>query len=130
MDRSDDPGRIARSATYFHLPIVAGIIVTAVADELVIAHPTGDADAATVATALGGAALFLAGHALFRYSVFGVVSMPRVVGIAVLAALMPIGLALSPLALGLASTGILIGVAVYETLFRPAAEDSVVLEEA
>ena len=41
MGRSDDPGRIARSAyTYSHLPMVAGIIVTAVGDELVIGHPT------------------------------------------------------------------------------------------
>jgi len=131
MGSSDDPGRIARSATYFHLPIVAGIIVTAVADELVIANPTGTSDAAVVATSLGGAALFLAGHAIFRYSVFGSVSMPRLIGIAVLAALAPIGLVLSPLALGLASTGVLIGVAIHETLIRPAAEEEerVVLED-
>ncbi len=37
-----DPGRLGRSAyTYFHVPMVAGIIVTAVADELTIAHPGG-----------------------------------------------------------------------------------------
>ena len=37
---SDDPGRLARDAyTYLHLPIVAGVIVTAVGDELLIAHP-------------------------------------------------------------------------------------------
>ena len=37
---SDDPGRIARIAyTYLHLLIVAGIIVCAVADELVLMHP-------------------------------------------------------------------------------------------
>ena len=37
---SDDPGRVARNAyTYLHLPIVAGIIVCAVADELVLMHP-------------------------------------------------------------------------------------------
>ena len=36
------PGRLARDAyTYLHLPIVAGIIVTAVGDEIVIAHPGG-----------------------------------------------------------------------------------------
>jgi low temperature requirement protein LtrA len=130
MGSSADPGRIARSATYFHLPIVAGIIVTAVADELVIADPTGTADAAIVATSLGGAALFLAGHAIFRYSVFGVVSMPRIIGIVVLAALAPVGRVLSPLALGFASTGVLIGVAIHETLIRPAAEEErVVLED-
>jgi len=33
-------GRLARDAfTYLHIPIVAGMLVTAVGDELVIAHP-------------------------------------------------------------------------------------------
>ena len=44
--------------TYIHLPIVAGIIVAAVGDELVLAHPTGHTDAKTVVALLGGAALF------------------------------------------------------------------------
>ena len=35
-----DPGRTARSAyTYVHIVIVAGIVVCAVADELVLMHP-------------------------------------------------------------------------------------------
>jgi low temperature requirement protein LtrA len=37
---SEDPGRLACDAyTYLHLPIVAGIIMVAVADDLLIAHP-------------------------------------------------------------------------------------------
>ena len=37
---SEDPGRLGRSAyTYFHLPMVAGIIAVAAADELTVAHP-------------------------------------------------------------------------------------------
>ena len=40
ISRSSEPGRLARLAyTYLHMPIVAGIIVTAVADELVLKHP-------------------------------------------------------------------------------------------
>ena len=37
---SDDPGRLGRSAySYFHIPMIAGIIVAAAADEELIAHP-------------------------------------------------------------------------------------------
>ncbi|MEK3723326.1 low temperature requirement protein A [Paenibacillus sp. FSL H8-0034] len=37
ITHSNDPGRLARLAyTYLHLPIAAGIIVTAVGDELVL----------------------------------------------------------------------------------------------
>ena len=39
---SEDPGRMARSAyTYFHIPMVAGIIAIAAADEFTVAH-SGD----------------------------------------------------------------------------------------
>ena len=42
ISKSSEPGRLARLAyTYLHMPIVAGIIVTAVADELVLKHPGG-----------------------------------------------------------------------------------------
>ena len=38
--KSTESGRLARSAyTYLHLPIVAGIVLTAVADEVVLTHP-------------------------------------------------------------------------------------------
>ena len=121
MGRSGDRGRIARSAyTYSHLPLVAGIIVTAVGDELVIGHPIGQADVATIATVLGGPALFLAGHAVFRYTVFGVRSGSRLVAIALLAGLVPVAFGLSPLVIGLAATLVVAGVAVHESVFHPA----------
>ena len=64
---SDDPGRLARLAyTYLHLLLVAGIIVVAVGDELVLAHPTGHTDAKTAAVLLGGPALYLLGNLLFK----------------------------------------------------------------
>jgi low temperature requirement protein LtrA len=95
---SNDPGRLGRSAfTYFHIPMVAGVIVAAVGDELTIAHPTGDASRALVATVLGGPALFLAGHALFKWCLFGRISYPRVVALAALAALLPISLIAPPI---------------------------------
>jgi low temperature requirement protein LtrA len=82
---STDPGRLGRSAyTYLHLPIVAGIIVTAAGDELAIAHPLGHASVETVACVLGGPALFLAGHLLFKRAVFGLWSVPRLAAIAAL----------------------------------------------
>lgn len=75
LARSADPGRLGRVAyTYFHLPMVAGIIVTAVGDDLTITDPGGDADAAATATVLGDPALFLAGHVLFKRALLGVLS--------------------------------------------------------
>ena len=117
ISTSSDPGRLARSAyTYYHLPIVAGIIVTAVADELVLAHPGGHAEGATVAAILGGPALYLAGVALFKWSITGRVSLPHCLGIMLLAILAATSAALSPLALSLASTVVLIAIAGWDTI--------------
>jgi low temperature requirement protein LtrA len=116
---SDDPGRLGRSAyTYCHLPMVAGIIVAAVGDELVLAHPGGHADAATTTTTtvLLGPALFLTGHALFKRLVFGRLSVPRLLAIAVLAGLWPLGPTLSPLLLSLAATLVVTAVAASDSL--------------
>jgi low temperature requirement protein LtrA len=112
IERSEDPGRLGRSAyTYAHIPMVAGIIVAAVGDELVITHPTGHAGAATAATVLGGPALFLAGHAAFKWLVFGRVSVPRLLAILALGGLWPLGQALSPLLLATLATLVVAAVA-------------------
>jgi low temperature requirement protein LtrA len=114
---SEDPGRIARSAyTYFHLPMIAGIIAVAAADELTVAHPVEHGTAASVALTLGGTALFLAGHGLFKWAVFGMLSWPRVVAIAALIALIPAGFVVPALALGVAVVLIVAALAVWDTL--------------
>jgi low temperature requirement protein LtrA len=113
ISRSSDPGALARSAyTYIHLPIVAGIVVTAVGDELQIAHPLGHASPQTAIALLAGPALFLAGHALFKYFVFNVVSTPRLVAVVVLIAIGFVGQDMSPLAIASAALLVLVGVAV------------------
>jgi low temperature requirement protein LtrA len=118
--RSADPGRLARVAyTYFHLPMVAGI-VAAVGDELTITDPGGDADAAAIATVLGGPALFLAGHVLFKRALLGVLSVARLVAIAALFALVPLGWVVSSLALAGMATLVLAAVAGWDSRIQQA----------
>src|ERR687898_204875 len=117
ISSSEDPGRLGRSAyPFFPLPMVAGIIAVASADELTVAHPGERATAALVALTLGGTALFLAGHALFTWAIFGVLSWPRVVAIAALIALVPMGFVVPGLALGVAVVLIVTALAVWDTL--------------
>ncbi len=112
-----NPGRLARLAyTYFHLLIVAGIIVAAVGDELVLAHPEGHPEFAAVAVLLGGPALYLVGNTLFKWSVAGRVPLSHLVGLGLL---VPAGFAApetSPLTLSAATTAILLLVAAWETV--------------
>jgi low temperature requirement protein LtrA len=66
--------------TYLHVVLVAGVILSAVGDELVIAHPTDELPAAEVAAVVGGPALYLLGHVLFRLRMAGSVNWRRLAG--------------------------------------------------
>jgi low temperature requirement protein LtrA len=110
-----DPDRLARSALFAHLPMVAGIVVTAVGVELVIAHPLGHTKPAWIAAILGGPALFLAGRAIFDHEVIGRVSRDLPIGVLVLAALTAAMLFVPPLLVALAATACLAGIAISDT---------------
>jgi low temperature requirement protein LtrA len=113
---SADPGRYARAVyTYFHIPIVAGIVVCAVADEITIAHPGGHLDLPSAMALLGGPALYLAGNVFFKRSSAKNYPLSHLVGLGLLTAIAPFALLFTPLALGTATTVVLIVVAVWET---------------
>ena len=117
---SDDPGRMARSGyTYLHLLVVAGIIVAAVGDELVLHHPgghDGHSDISTAAAIVGGPALYLVGNALFKRLSTSNLPLSHIVGLALLAVLAPTAMITTPLVLSAGTTAILIIVAAWEWL--------------
>jgi low temperature requirement protein LtrA len=111
--RSDDPGRLGRNAFHWvHPIIVAGIIVSAAADEVVLAHPTDRGVMSTAWLVLGGVALFLAGHAIFKAIVWRLVSWPRVIAVVVLAGLLAVAPHVTAIVLGMATLAVVIAVAV------------------
>jgi low temperature requirement protein LtrA len=113
---SADPGRMARLAyTYVHLLIVAGIVVAAVGDELVLAHPAGHADARTVIAAVGGPALFLLGNILFKRFATGRPTLSHWIGLILLASIAATAHLVPPLAVGAAAAAVLVIVAIWET---------------
>jgi low temperature requirement protein LtrA len=115
--RSDDPGRLGRSAYHFIHPVmVAGIIVCAAADEKVLSDPGAAASTVSAWMVLGGPALFLAGHAGFKFVVWHVLSWPRLAGIAALGLLALAARALPDLALGTCAAAIIIAVALTDRL--------------
>jgi low temperature requirement protein LtrA len=117
LSRSSEPGRLARLAyTYLHMPIVAGIIVAAVADELVLKHPGGHSDLKTLISSIGGPLLFLFGTILFKQSFRGFLQLSHGAGIAALCVLAWFASELSPLMLSILTTAIMIVVAVWETV--------------
>jgi low temperature requirement protein LtrA len=83
ISHAADPGRLARLAyTYLHLPIVAGIILTAVANELLLEHPEDTGTPLDRAVILGGPLLFLLGNLLFKRATIGRWPLSHLVGVA------------------------------------------------
>jgi low temperature requirement protein LtrA len=115
--RSDDPGRLGRSAYHLIHPImVAGIIVSAAADQQVLSDPGATASTASAWMILGGPALFLAGHAAFKLVVWRSVSWPRLAGIAALALLALDSRAIPALALAACAAAVVAAVAATDRL--------------
>jgi low temperature requirement protein LtrA len=88
---ADERGQIGRDIyTYLHLPIIAGIVLVAVGDELVIAHPTDDLGDAGALVALGGPAVFLGGLMACAARLGQVQSRPRAIALVALLAAVPL----------------------------------------
>ncbi|GAA0215068.1 low temperature requirement protein LtrA [Brevundimonas nasdae] len=117
---ASDPGRVARRAyTYSPILVIAGIIVVAVSDELVLAHPSGHVSMATALTLLGGPILFLLGTAVAGWAIWRHVNWTRLVGCAVLATGWLVVPWTTPLTLSIATTIVLMAIGVWESLRPP-----------
>ena len=91
---------------------MAGIIVTAAADERILAHPSGHVEVSTRWFVLAGTSLFLAGHAAFIGAVWHRVAWNRVIAVLLLAVLSIPALTPSALPLAIAAIIVIVGVAV------------------
>ena len=115
LSTCDDPGRLARDAyTYLHLPIVAGIIATAVGTDLLIAEPHHALHGVGLAMMLGGPVLFLVGESLFAWRMTGTTNVTRVAVAGFLVLLVPIGGQISALLLGMTIAALLTALVLWE----------------
>src|SRR5215472_5152969 len=80
-------------------------------DEVVLSHPGAVGVASTGWLVLGGTALFLAGHAAFKFAVWRVVPWTRLAAVVVLGLLGLAVPALSALGLGLCAAVVVLAVA-------------------
>jgi low temperature requirement protein LtrA len=103
--------------------IVGGVIVSAAADELVLDDPEARGQRAIAWLVLGGAALFLVGHAVFKAIVWRVVSWPRMLGAAAVLALSVLAPHTSATTLGVCVLAVLVAVAIADRIMHQSARD-------
>lgn len=114
---AEDRVRMARDAfTYLHVAIVAGVILSAVGDELVIAHPTEELPTAELIAVAGGPALYLLAHVALRLRMTGTISAKRLTGALACAAAGGIGAFVPALVVAGLLVAVLVGVIAAEHL--------------
>jgi low temperature requirement protein LtrA len=100
LELAEDRTTLARDGyTYLHVVFVAGIIVTAVGQELVIAHPTETLAGRQIAVVVAGPAIYLLAHVLFRLRMTGTTSLKRLTAAAACVAAGMLGAVVPGLAL-------------------------------
>ena len=110
-----DPGRIGAYFHYIHVTLIAGIIVAAVADELVVHHPHEHVDLAAACVLIGGPLIYLLGNAAYKKVVYGGFPLSHLAGIAALLLLFPAAFATDRLVVGAATSAVMIVVALWQS---------------
>jgi len=121
LEESDEPVQVARySYTYVHVVLVLGVVLVAVADELVLNHPLEGSDGLTPLLIYAAPAIYLLGNLWFKKSTGTFPLASHLVGLvplALLAVLVPLlWPTSSPLAHTWVANGLLLAVLVFEEL--------------
>lgn len=118
ISQAENPGQLGAYFHYVHVALVGAIIVCAVANELVIAHPEGRIQHATAAVLLLGPALYLFANALYKRLVYHRFPLSHLAGLLALAALAPVAYLTDLLMVNGLTTLIMVVVAVWESISR------------
>lgn len=118
IEHAKDPGRLGARFHYAHVVLIAGIIVTAVGDELAVHHPHETTDAAAAAVLALGPVIYLAGNTLFKFFIFGRLALSHLVGMAALLATFALAGRTDRVTFSLVTTAILVAVTIWSSASR------------
>ncbi len=114
ITRSDDPGRIGAYFHYIHAILIAGVIASAVGNDLVLAHPQSHPTTAQIAALLSGPAIYLLGSAIYKRVVYGALPLSHLAGVVMLLALVPVAFVADLLVMGWLTTIVVLVVSFWE----------------
>lgn len=125
-ESTSQPESVAHNLfTYGHLPIIAGIILTAVGEDFSLSHAQEDSSLKNALAMIGGPVLFLAGNIWVKMAVARKIPVSHLAGIVLLAATAALVPFSSNYVIQITATAVLFIVAVWEYLaLRPASRQT------
>ena len=115
ITRSSDPGRIGAYFHYVHALLIAGIIATAVGNDLVMGHPGAEIGLAQGVVLIAGPLIYLLGSAMYKRVVYARVPRSHLYAAVALLALVPLLPHLHLLGAGWLTSAVLLVVGLLET---------------
>jgi low temperature requirement protein LtrA len=116
ITRSEDPGRVGAYFHYVHAILIAGVIASAVGNELVLAHPHAQPTTPQTAVLLAGPAIYLLGSAMYKRVVYGAIPVSHLGGVLMLLLLVPVALIADTLVMGVLTTAVVLVACLWEAL--------------
>ncbi|MCU0999482.1 low temperature requirement protein A [Stenotrophomonas maltophilia] len=118
ITHAEDPGRMGANFHYVHALLIAGIIATAVGNDLVMDHPAAAVTPVYATVMVAGPLIYLLGSALYKRVVYGHAPRSHLLGAAALLVLCPLLPWMHLLAAGWLTSLVLLGVGLLDTRLK------------
>ncbi|TKC81668.1 low temperature requirement protein A [Trinickia terrae] len=116
--QSREPGLMGAYFHYVHVILIAGIIGSAAADDLVILHPDARVGMQTALLLIGGPALYVVGNGLYKRAIHGWLPLSHWVGLGISVLIAPLAFHTDLLTTSVLTTLMMIVVAAWESVSR------------
>jgi len=112
----DDPGMLGLKYHAVHVVLVGALIMSAVGDELVVAHPFGHVSLEAVAVIIVGPIIYLLANMVYKWFTCESLAKSHIAGIIALLAIIPFYKYSNLLTMNVLSVSVFVAISIYEVL--------------
>ena len=112
-----DPGKLGLIYNAIHIVLVGALIICAVGDELIVAHPEQEMRAEVVFVLIIGPIVYILANSIYKYVTCRMLPLSHIIAVIALALLLPRPYHISLLTMNILVTSVFIFVIVFDMLF-------------